>query len=193
MQIQRPLSKQPIPEHAKRVFQGVLFNVYQWEQTLYDGSMAIFEKVKRKDTVNIIPITSEGEIILSQQEQPGIQPFIGSFGGIIDKGESPIIAAQRELLEETGYESDDIVFWFAVQPSEKIDWAIYTFVARNCTKKQEQKPEAGERIKFLYLTFEEFLSSIIDEKYRDTEIALKVLRNINNKKELENVKKLFFH
>ena len=192
MDIQRPVSKQPIPDNAKRVFQGVLFDVYQWEQRLYDGSITIFEKVKRKDTVNIIPITTDGKILLSQQEQPGVQPFIGSFGGIIDKGETPLGAAQRELLEETGYESDDIIFWNAVQPSEKIDWAIYTFIARHCTKKQDQKPESGEKIKLLYLTFEKFLSYVADEKYRDTEVAIKLLRVIKNKNELEKVKKLFF-
>src|SRR5215467_9321922 len=32
-----------IPEHAERVFQGKIFDVYQWPQKLYDGSTATFE------------------------------------------------------------------------------------------------------------------------------------------------------
>ena len=192
MQIQRPVSKQPIPEHAKRVFKGKLFDVYQWEQTLYDGSKTIFEKVRRKDTVNILPITSDGKIILSEQEQPGTQPFIGTFGGIIDEGELPTDAARRELLEETGYESDDIVLWDAVQPVEKIDWAIYTFIARNCRKKQEQTTEAGEKITLHSMSFDEFLTIISGQKFRDIEIALKILRIMNNKEELEKIKQFFF-
>jgi 8-oxo-dGTP pyrophosphatase MutT (NUDIX family) len=191
MQIQRPASKQPIPKHAKKVFKGVLFDVYQWEQKLFDGSTKIFEKVKRRDTVNILPITSDGKILLSEQEQPGIKPFIGSFGGMIDGGESPFEAAKRELLEETGFASDDIILWDAVQPSEKIDWAIYTFIARNCRKQEEQSVDAGEKIKLLYLSFEEFLSIISDEKYRDIEVAIKLLRIMNKKEELDKVKKIF--
>ncbi len=31
MKIERPQPKQPIPEHAKRVFRGVIFDVYQWD------------------------------------------------------------------------------------------------------------------------------------------------------------------
>ena len=46
MEIQRPKSKQPIPENAKRVFKGIIFDVYQWEQELYNGSKAVFEKLK---------------------------------------------------------------------------------------------------------------------------------------------------
>lgn len=192
MQLQRPESKQPIPSHAKLIFKGKLFDVYQWEQELYDGSKTIFEKVKRIDTVNVLPVTNDGKIILSKQLQPGTKPFIGCLGGQIDEGESPFNATKRELLEETGYESDDIVLWDAIQPIEKIDWAIYTFIARNCYKKQEQKIEAGEKIELLFLTFDEFLSILKDETYRDTEIALKILRIKDNNEELEKVKKLFF-
>lgn len=192
MNIQRPISKQPIPPNAQKVFQGVLFDVYQWQQTLYDGTTATFEKIKRRDTVNIIPVTEDGKIILSKQEQPGVEPFIGALGGQIDEGETPLDAAQRELLEESGYESNDIVLWDATQPIEKIDWAIYTFIARNSVKKQEQHVEAGEWISLLYVTFEEFLSVIRDKHYRDVEVALKVFRAMHSKEELETIKRLFF-
>jgi hypothetical protein len=47
MTIDRPISKQPIPNHARIVFHGQLFDVYQWEQKLFNGKTAIFEKIKR--------------------------------------------------------------------------------------------------------------------------------------------------
>ena len=62
MEIKRPQSKQPLPENAKLVFKGVMFDTYQWEVDGYDGSKRIFEKLKRPDTVMIIPITEEGKI-----------------------------------------------------------------------------------------------------------------------------------
>ena len=70
MNIERPKSNQPIPPDAKKVFSGVLFDVYQWEQKMFDGSVATFEKLKRPDTVVVFPVLPNGRIILTEQEQP---------------------------------------------------------------------------------------------------------------------------
>ena len=52
MKIKRPQSPRPIPPDAKRVFKGKIFEAYQWEQELYDGTKTIFEKLARDDSVN---------------------------------------------------------------------------------------------------------------------------------------------
>ena len=110
MEIQRPKSKQPIPENAKRVFKGIIFDVYQWEQELYNGSKAVFEKLKRPDTVIILPVLPDGRIILIEEEQPGSDLVIGIPGGRIDEGEEVLEAVKRELLEETGYEAENLFY-----------------------------------------------------------------------------------
>src|SRR3990167_5801555 len=130
MKIERPKSKQPIPENAKRVFKGVVFDVYQWEQKMFDCSKATFEKLKRPDTVVVFPVLPDGKIILTEQEQPGKAPFIGATGGRIDEGEEVLDAARRELLEESGYTDRGFFFLGAPQPVGKIDWAVFTFVAK---------------------------------------------------------------
>ncbi|HEU5187641.1 MAG TPA: NUDIX domain-containing protein, partial [Candidatus Saccharimonadales bacterium] len=95
MDLQRPLPEQPIPDTAKQVFAGRIFDVYQWPQQLYDGTEVTFEAIRRPDSVNILPITSEGKIVLTKQEQPGMEPFIGALGGRVDKDETPLQAAER--------------------------------------------------------------------------------------------------
>lgn len=62
-----------IPPHAVRVFKGVIFDVYQWEQMLYDGSTTTFECLKRPDTVIVIPLAGE-MVYYAEQAQPG-QPL----------------------------------------------------------------------------------------------------------------------
>jgi len=104
MEIKRPPNKQPIPEYAKCVFNGIIFDVYQWQQKQFDGTTATFEKLKRPDTVMLLPVTNDKKIVITEQEQPGKQPFIGSIGGRVDPGEDILTAAKRELLEESGYE-----------------------------------------------------------------------------------------
>ena len=94
MNIERPKSKQPIPERAKRVFKGVIFDIYQLEQEMFDGSRAIFEKLKRPDTVVVFPVLPDGKIILTEQEQPGTELFIGATGGRVDEGEDILSAAK---------------------------------------------------------------------------------------------------
>ncbi len=188
----RPDSSQPIPKNAKRVFKGVLFDTYQWEQKMYDGSSKIFEKVKRADTVNIIPITYDGKILLAKQEQPGTIPFISGLGGIVDKDESPLACAKRELLEEAGMKADTFVLWYAKQILDKIDWAIYTFIAKGIRTVGKQKLDTGEKIELFTVTFDEYLSIVKQDNFRDSEIALKLLRIQTNAKEIERVRKLFF-
>lgn len=137
MSIVRPISDQPLPEHAKKVFSGKLFDVYQWEQELYDGGKATFEKLKRPDTVIVFPVLDNGKILLTHQEQPGQALFIGTPGGRVDEGEDVLEAAKRELLEETGYEASELILWDARQPFTKIDWAVYTFIAKGLKRISE--------------------------------------------------------
>lgn len=94
MEIQRPPSKQSLPSNAKLVFKGTIFDVYQWEQEGYDGKVKIFEKIKRPDTVVILPILEDGKILLARQGQPGKEPFLGTVGGRVDEGETPLEAAK---------------------------------------------------------------------------------------------------
>jgi ADP-ribose pyrophosphatase len=191
MDIKRPTSKQPIPDHAKRVFKGILFDVYQWQQEMYDGTKATFEKIKRTDTVGVIPITKDGKIILATQEQPGADPFIGTLGGRIDKGEDPVKAAKRELREEAGIETDDLKLWYAEQFFGKTDWAIYMFLAYNCKPQLEQELDSGEKIKLKYYSYDEFLDLVAQDNFRDWDITLKVLKALRNPQESDKLYKLF--
>lgn len=191
MRIPRPLSRRPIPETARRVFKGKIFDVYQWDQSLYDGSVETFEKIKRADTVNVIPVTTDHKLVLSEQEQPGREPFVGALGGRIDDGETPEEAARRELLEEAGMRSDELVLWDAQQVLEKVDWAIYTFIAKDCQVVQEQSLDAGEKIKLIHVSFEEFLDLTSKDNYRDVEISLSVFRTSRDARRLEEMRTLF--
>jgi ADP-ribose pyrophosphatase len=172
----RPLQEQPIPKHAKKVFAGSIFDTYQWPQELYDGTTVTFEAVRRPDSVNILPITNEGKIILTQQEQPGMKPFIGALGGRVDESETPLQAAERELLEEAGLSAKRSELWDATHIAEKIDWVIWTFIAKNCSKVGGQNLDGGEKIKLFEVTFDEYMNIVVQDRYRDTEIALKLLR-----------------
>ena len=193
MNIQRPNSKQPIPDHAKKVFKGVMFDTYQWEQEMFDGSKATFEKLKRPDTVVVFPVLPNGKIILTEQEQPGKVPFIGATGGRVDEGEDILTAAKRELLEESGYEAEEFILWDAKHPVSKIDWVVYTFIAKGLKKVADLHLDAGEKIKLLNLTLDELIEVAInkDTYFAEQEIVSKFFEAKFDPKKKEELKELF--
>lgn len=193
MNIKRPASKQPIPDHAKKVFKGVMFDTYQWEQEMFDGTKATFEKLKRPDTVVVFPVLPDGKIILTEQEQPGKVPFVGATGGRVDEGEDILTAAKRELLEESGYEAEEYILWDAQHPVSKIDWVVYTFVAKGVKKVADMQLDAGEKIKLLPLTLDELIDVATnkDTYFAEQEIVAKFLEAKFDPKKKEELKHLF--
>jgi len=189
--ITKPKSRQPIPKKAVKVFDGVIFSVYQWDQILYDGTTARFEKLTRDDTVSVFPITSDKKIVLTKQEQPGIEAFISEAGGAIEKDEDILACAYREMVEETGYETENFDFWFSTQPSSKINSGMYCFFGRNASKTRETNPDGGERIEVFEVSFEEFIDVCADPLFRNTEVAMRVLRAARKSDELKHLKRLF--
>lgn len=191
MDIKRPKSKQPIPDNAKKVFGGVLFDVYQWEQEMFDGTKTIFEKLKRPDTVIVFPTLDDEKILLTEQEQPGKEPFMGAAGGRVDDGEDILEAAKRELLEETGYEASEFVLWDAQHPTSKIDWVVYTFIAKGLKKVADLNLDAGEKIVLKPVNFDRFIDIAISKNFVQKEIIPKLYEAKLHPEKMEELKKLF--
>lgn len=192
MHINRPISKQPIPDNAKKVFGGVLFEVYQWEQELFDGTTTVFEKVKRRDTVVVFPVLPDGKIILTEQEQPGKKLFIGATGGGVEEGEDILSAAKRELLEESGYEAQEFILWHADHPASQIDNVVYTFIAKGIKKVSDLNLDAGERIKLFTVTLDELIEiGTTNNDFYEKEIIPELFRAKLDPKKKEDLRELF--
>ncbi|NQV90125.1 NUDIX hydrolase [Candidatus Uhrbacteria bacterium] len=163
-----------LPSHAKKVFEGVIFDVYQWEQKMYDGSTAVFERLDRADTVEIIAVTLEGKILIQRQQQPDSEEwFLDTIAGRVEADEEPFDGAKREMLEETGYASEA---WFPLEvfrPNGKIDWNIHLFVARDSQKVSEQNLDPGERIEVREVTFDEFIELVDTHKMKRVSYPLR--------------------
>lgn len=188
--ISRPEARKPIPDNAKCVFRGVLFDVYQWEQKMFDGSVATFEKVKRReDTVTIIPVTTDKKFVTIYEEQPGSTPFVSVPAGRMYATEDPRDAAKRELLEETGYAPKKLVLWDSLQPSGHIDWAHYIFIAHDCKKIRPQHLDAGEKIKTRVVNFSQFIRTASRDDFRAKDVALKVFRTLSAPKGEQKLRK----
>ncbi len=188
--IERPVSRQPIPPHATCVFKGKDFHIYQWEQELFDGSTATFEKAKRtQDAAVAIPVLPDGRIVIGYDEQPGRVPLTTFAGGHIEEGEDPLTTARRELKEETGYESDELTYWFGFQPETRVDFAVYFFVARNCRYVGAPSTDAGERVSTRVVTLDELIELSSRPDFQNTALRpllIEAKYNPEKRTELQN-------
>lgn len=155
-----------IPPEAKRVFQGVIYDVYQWPQEMFDGSTATFEMLKRPDTVRVLAIKDD-KIVVQEQEQPHAGFFYDLPSGRHDiEAEDELAAAQRELLEETGMAFNTWKLIQAFQPHTKIEWLVYTFLATDFESEVPQKLDAGEKITVTLKTLDEIKALLEDPNAR---------------------------
>lgn len=182
-----------LPANAKKVFEGVIHDVYQWEQKLYDGSYATFEKVIRTPSVQILVITDDRKIILFDEDQPPDKKFISMPGGRIDKDEDPDIAAKRELLEELGFVSDDFFKWKVSTLCEgSFELEIFYYIAKKCKKINEPKLDPGERITKFEVSFEEFLEVINKDNFRNKDLKNVVSNELRSEKRRKEFGMLLF-
>lgn len=174
----RPLSHQPLPAHAKKVFSGVLFDVYHWDQEMFDGTTEVFEKLTRADVVSVLPILDNGNILLCHQEQPSMSPFMSLIGGMVNPEEDTQAAALRELREESGYTCRELVPWYAEHSfGSKIDSVSTVYFGYGCAQTTQQHLDAGEKISLMEVSFEELVQELVyDPQFRNADIALHILR-----------------
>lgn len=73
------------------------------------------------DWVNVVAVTTDRRFVLVTQFRFGTQDFSLEIpGGVIDRGEDPIAAARRELLEETGFGGGEARLLARIHPNPAI-------------------------------------------------------------------------
>lgn len=164
-----------VPQHAQRVYSGAVLDVWRWEQEMFDGSTAVFERARRADTVTVIPVIGKN-ILIQHQEQPVRGAFISLPGGVCES-DDPEKDARRELLEETGYVGKTwipLMTWST--PDSKMVWSNHYFIAKECTEIQEIVPDPGEKISLDGISFDTFLALADDPAWRHQDFVPTMLR-----------------
>ena len=98
---------------------------------------------------NIVARDSEGRFILVQQYRFGVSRVTTEIpGGVVEHGEEPRATAARELLEETGFASDEWYELGAVEANPAFqDNLCHLYLADNARRVAEPDLDDGEDIK----------------------------------------------
>ena len=116
-----------------------------------------FYSIPFGDWVHVVPEV-DGKILMVELFRFGTEDYSLEFpGGQLDKNDSPLEAAKRELIEETGYESQEYVSlgWSYPNPAIQHNKCHY-YVAKNAVKTSDQDLEPAEDIEVNLYTYQEF-------------------------------------
>lgn len=132
--------------------------------TLEDGSTRMCEQITKKkgdgNAVVIVPVTEDGNFVMIVESRPNTkETVVLEFpAGMVDEGEESKSAAIRELLEETGYQPNNVyeLEWH-YQDQGCSSAIIRTYVAEGCKKVQEKREDAGERLEYIEMSYQDIL------------------------------------
>ncbi len=114
------------------------------------------------DYINVVAVTEDGHFICFRQVKYGIEgATLSIVGGYIEEGEEPLAAAQRELREETGYESPDWVPLgsYLLDPNRGIATG-HLFLARQARYVQPRDADDLEEQELLLLTHKQIETAL---------------------------------
>ena len=152
----------PLEEHtleSELVYEGAFLRIYRDRIKAPDGHVGVREFLRHPGAVMIVPLLDDATVLLERQYRyPLARSFIEFPAGKIDAGESLLTCAQRELLEETGYEAQEWIhlggFHNAIGYSDE---KIEVFLARNLTQAGPAHTDAGEVLEVFTAPWQELL------------------------------------
>lgn len=113
--------------------------------------------------ITILPITEDNNIVLVIQPRVFTKTTVGVElpAGYIESGEESVIAAERELKEETGLEAKSIEKVCGFYQDEGCSSAyVEGFIAKGCRFVSEQKLDRDEYIELFVCTIDEMLELV---------------------------------
>ena len=120
-----------------------------------DSTIKSFDILVSGDEVSAVVLTKDKKIILQKQFRPGPECFITDLpGGYIDKDETPKMAIEREVLEETGYKGEIIPITFQYAGAY-LTLKTYIFLIKDAIKIKEHEHQE-EFIEIIEMTLEGF-------------------------------------
>ncbi len=122
-------------------------------------------------SVAVIALTDKNEVIVAEQFRPGPEKIMQELpGGGAHESEDLAEAVLRELEEETGYTSDDLVSLGMVHKDAYTNATSNYFIARSCKKlTRGQNLDHGEFVNVKLISIADLFKNARSGQMTDTE------------------------
>jgi ADP-ribose pyrophosphatase len=116
---------------------------------------------------NVFVVTPDEEVIMVKQYRHAAGIISTEMpGGMIDDGEDPMIAAAREMQEETGYTSKEISLLFTISPNPPLESnRACFFLAKNAVQNQAIALDQFEDIELVKYSKKEFMQCLLNNEF----------------------------
>lgn len=162
---------------SKQIYKSPWMEVVEDQVIRPDGKPGIYTVAHIVPGVSILPIDESGNVYLTQEfhyahGEVGIECACGA----IDKGETPLQAAQRELEEELGITATQWTELGLTNPmTSQVNSPARLFLARNLSF-GNTKLEGTETIECVKVTLEEAVRLVMESKITHAQSALLILK-----------------
>ena len=158
----------------KKLFKGKNFDVSSYEFSI-SGKKVQHEIIEQNPVSSILAIENNKIIMVKQFRYPH-KEVLEIPAGIINKNETPLNCAKRELLEETGYSATELKYLTRYYPLLGYDsMYIDCFVATKFKKVSEQKLDDNEFITVEKIPIKKVISMIKSGKIIDSKTICSVM------------------
>jgi ADP-ribose pyrophosphatase len=155
-------------EAEKELFQGRIIRLVERKLFLPNGRRTTYHIVEHPGAVAIVPVHANGDVVLIKQFRPTIGIEIYEIpAGTMEKGESPLATAKREIIEETGFKAKrwEKIADFYTAPGF-CDERMHVYLARDLTPAQADG-DADEILRPVRVSIDAALKLIKTRRIRD--------------------------
>ena len=161
---------------SKLIYDGKVVHLYKDRVLLPNNHESIREVIRHQGAVAILAII-DGKVIMERQfRYPFNKDILEIPAGKLEKEESHLDAARRELEEETGYYANKLTYLGALYPSVAYtDEVIYTYLATDLVKK-EINLDPDEFLNVEMIDYDEVKKMILSDEIKDAKTIITILR-----------------
>ncbi len=171
-----PESDDHLREHqtsSEDVYSGKFLHLKKDLVQLPDGNTTYREYLIHPGAVAIMPILNDGRILLERQfRYPVDAAMIEIPAGKLELGEDPLLCAQRELLEETGYSAKSWEFLGRIHPVISYSTEIIDIYLAKDLSLGERALDDGEFLDVFAATLDEMHAWIAEGKITDVKTII---------------------